>query len=59
MGLRKQDGAAIAREVTNPYFEIVFVNRTLGGTFGNLTRLRATADWRAVAERCLRTSRRS
>jgi predicted unusual protein kinase regulating ubiquinone biosynthesis (AarF/ABC1/UbiB family) len=102
MGLRKQDGAAIARQVTDPYFELlaqiyrrdprytfggdpgvyrtlfelgmanlseasdlvvphdlVFVNRTLAGTFGNLTRLRATADWRAVAERCLRTSERS
>jgi predicted unusual protein kinase regulating ubiquinone biosynthesis (AarF/ABC1/UbiB family) len=38
--------------------DIVFVNRTLAGTFGNLTRLRATADWRAVAERCLRAARR-
>jgi predicted unusual protein kinase regulating ubiquinone biosynthesis (AarF/ABC1/UbiB family) len=96
LGVRKQDGAPIPREVTDPYFEllsrvyrrdppytfggdpgvyqrlfelglsnlgeaseiafpkdIVFVNRTLAGTFGNLTRLHATADWRAVAERCL------
>jgi hypothetical protein len=33
--------------------DLVFVNRTLAGTFGNLNRLRATADWRGVAERCL------
>jgi predicted unusual protein kinase regulating ubiquinone biosynthesis (AarF/ABC1/UbiB family) len=37
--------------------DIVFVNRTLAGTFGNLTRLRATSDWRGVAERCLRAAR--
>jgi len=31
--------------------DLVFVNRTLSGHFGNLSRLRATADWRAIAER--------
>ena len=100
LGVRKQDGAMLSREVTDPYFDLlsqvyrddplytfggdpgvhgrlfelglanlgeasdlafprdlVFVNRTLAGTFGNLTRLRATSDWRGVAERCLRASR--
>jgi predicted unusual protein kinase regulating ubiquinone biosynthesis (AarF/ABC1/UbiB family) len=100
LGVRKQDGATLSREVTDPYFDllsqiyrrdrpytfggdpgvyerlfqlglanlgeasdltfprdVVFVNRTLAGTYGNLTRLRATSDWRAVAERCLRATR--
>ena len=26
--------------------DAIFVNRTLGGHFGNLTRLRATGPWR-------------
>jgi predicted unusual protein kinase regulating ubiquinone biosynthesis (AarF/ABC1/UbiB family) len=101
MGVRKQDGVALSRNLTDPYFDllsrvyrhdppytfggepgvyerlfelgvahlgeasdvvfprdIVFVNRTLAGTFGNLTRLRATADWREVAERCLHRAAR-
>ena len=99
LGVRKQSGSALSRDVTDPYFDllsqvyrrdppytfggdpgvyqrlfelglanlgeaadlafpedIVFVNRTLAGTFGNLTRLRATADWRGVAEQCLRAA---
>ncbi len=27
--------------------DVVFVNRTLAGHFGNLSRLRARGDWRA------------
>ncbi len=34
--------------------DLLFIDRTLGGTFGNLVRLRATADWRAIAERYVR-----
>jgi hypothetical protein len=92
LGIRKLDGASLARSVTDPFFEvmariyrsappytfggdtgvyqrlfdlgianlgeavdlvfpqdIVFINRTLSGNFGNLSRLRATADWRAIA----------
>ena len=97
MGVRKRDGSAISRSITDPYLEILgemyresppytfgadpgvyrrlfdlglanvgeasdlefpedllFIDRTLGGTFGNLVRLRATADWRAIAERYVR-----
>jgi hypothetical protein len=31
--------------------DIVFVNRTVGGHFGNLTRLRAEGPWRERLER--------
>lgn len=91
MGIHKQDGEPLARDLTDPYFDIVadmyreappytfgededlyrrlldlgldnlgeagdlvfprdliFINRTLSGHFGNLTRLRATADWRSM-----------
>ena len=30
--------------------DIVFINRTLSGNFGNLSRLKATANWRSIAE---------
>ena len=28
--------------------DLIFVNRTLSGHFGNLSRLRCTADWRSM-----------
>ena len=34
--------------------DLLFIDRTLGGMFGNLVRLRATGDWRAIAESYVR-----
>jgi hypothetical protein len=30
--------------------DIIFIDRTFGGHFGNLCRLKATADWRSMLE---------
>jgi predicted unusual protein kinase regulating ubiquinone biosynthesis (AarF/ABC1/UbiB family) len=48
-------GLSHAREASQLRYprDIVFVNRTLGGHFGNLARLRATASWRDLALRYL------
>lgn len=52
--LLDRDGAYL-RELTRLELpaDLVFVNRTLSGVFGNLCRLRATQRWAEVLEPCL------
>ena len=34
--------------------DIIFIDRALGGHFGNLSKLEATGPWRGIAERYAR-----